>query len=81
MRNIQICVGSSCHLRGSYKIIELMKEYIADYGLQDSVRLSGAFCLGKCTDGVSIKIDDEVICGVSSENLRDILDKYIYQKK
>ena len=30
MKNISICVGSSCHLKGSYKIIELAKDYIAN---------------------------------------------------
>ena len=49
--NISVCVGSSCHLRGSYNIIELMKSNLARYGLTDRVNLGAAFCLGKCTEG------------------------------
>ena len=46
--NIYVCVGSSCHLKGSYQIIELMKKALEDNGLTDQVNLSAAFCLGKC---------------------------------
>ncbi len=77
---VYVCVGSSCHLKGSYDIINLMKENIAKNGLEDTVELSGAFCLGKCTEGVSIKVEDEVICGVSKENFNEIFDKYILKK-
>ena len=55
MKNISICVGSSCHLKGSYKIIELAKDYIANHNIGDKVNLGAAFCLGRCTDGVTMK--------------------------
>ena len=70
MKNISICVGSSCHLKGSYKIIELAKDYIANHNIGDKVNLGAAFCLGRCTDGVTIKIDDEIICGVNENNFQ-----------
>ena len=75
--NIYVCVGSSCHLKGSYEIINLMKENIAKNSLEDKVNLSAAFCLGKCTNGVSIKINDEIICGVSAENFMEIFSKHV----
>ena len=55
LMKICVCVGSSCHLKGSYDIINLMKAALEKYGLTDTVDLSAAFCLGKCTHGVSIK--------------------------
>ena len=75
--NIFVCVGSSCHLRGSAKIVELIKDAVKENNLEDKIKLSGAFCLGKCTEGVSIKIDDEIICGVSPDNFDDIFQKYV----
>ncbi len=78
--DISICVGSSCHLRGSYDIIELMKKKLEENGIADKVNLGAAFCLGKCTDGVSVKIDDDIICGVSAENFDEIFDKYVLKK-
>lgn len=78
--DIYICIGSSCHLRGSYKIINLMKENLEKNKLSEKVNLSAAFCLGKCTDGVTIKVDDEIICGVSETNFADVFSKYILEE-
>lgn len=74
---IYVCVGSSCHLKGSYDVIQLMKQELANNHLEDKVSLSAAFCLGKCKDGVSVKIDDEIICGISKDNFIDFFDKHI----
>ena len=45
---VNVCVGSSCHLKGSYKIISLLTEAVKAHGLGDKVELGAAFCLGKC---------------------------------
>ncbi|MBE5039246.1 (2Fe-2S) ferredoxin domain-containing protein [Ructibacterium gallinarum] len=74
---ISVCVGSSCHLRGSYDIINLMKENIESRHLEDKVELAAAFCLGKCTDGVSVKIDDEIVVGVNKENFDQIFKEHV----
>lgn len=74
---ISVCVGSSCHLRGSYDIINLMKENIAGHQLEEKVDLAAAFCLGKCTDGVSVKIGDEIVVGVNKDNFDEIFQKYV----
>ncbi|MEE0102240.1 MAG: (2Fe-2S) ferredoxin domain-containing protein [Acutalibacteraceae bacterium] len=81
MMKVYVCVGSSCHLRGSYDIINLMKERLEENGLADKVELSAAFCLGKCTEGVSVKVDDEIICGVSKDNFDEMFNTYILQKQ
>ena len=63
---IYVCVGSSCHLKGSHTIVKLMKKAIADYNLTDKVELKATFCLGHCTDGPSVKVGDEVF-GMTEE--------------
>lgn len=75
--DIYVCVGSSCHIKGSYPIIELLKENIAKHHLENKVNLKASFCLGKCTNGVSIKVDDKIICGVTQENFMDVFNQYI----
>lgn len=77
---IYICVGSSCHLKGSYNIINLMKEALEKNGLTDKVELKAAFCLGKCTSGVTMKVDDEMVTGVSVDNFDEIFKKHILEK-
>lgn len=75
--NISICVGSSCHLKGSYDIIQLMKQSLEEHQLEDRVHLGAAFCLGRCTDGVSVKIDEEIICGISRENFSEFFEQNV----
>jgi len=78
--NVYICVGSSCHIKGSYDIIQLLKEAVANHHLEDKVNLLAAFCLGRCMDGVTVKINEEIICGVSKENFSDFFHHYILEK-
>ena len=75
--DIKVCIGSSCHLRGSYDIINLMKDALKENGLDETVGMSAAFCLGHCGDGVSIKVDDQVISGVTKENFNEIFSRYV----
>lgn len=77
---VYVCVGSSCHLKGSYDIIQLVKEKLAKDGLTEKVSFKATFCLGKCTNGVSMKIDGEIVTGVSKENFDTIYEKYIASK-
>lgn len=60
MVELNICVGSACHLKGSYKVVEDFKKYVENYNLKDKVVIKAAFCLGHCTEAVSIKINDEI---------------------
>ena len=66
---VQICVGSSCHIKGAPEIAELMNKYIKDNRLEEEIVLSGSFCLGKCNRvGVTITVNDEVFAGVTKES-------------
>lgn len=69
---IKVCIGSSCHLRGSYEVIEKLKKLIADNGLGDKVNLAASFCLGKCGAGVTVTCDGEFWDGVTPETVEKI---------
>ena len=56
---ITICIGSSCHLKGSKKIVSRLQELVDEKGLADKVELAATFCLGRCAEGVSVMVDDE----------------------
>ena len=69
---VQICVGSSCHLKGSQDIVELLQAAIAEYQLEDDVILSGSFCIGKCNRvGVTVQVNDDVHVGITKEYFRE----------
>ncbi len=66
---IQVCIGSSCHLKGSYEIVEAFKKAIDENKIEDEVTLTGSFCIGKCNrEGVTVQIDDEIFTGVTIGN-------------
>ena len=75
---IQICVGSSCHLKGSPEIVELFQKAIADKGLEDEVTLAASFCIGKCgREGVTVQIDDDIHVGVTRENFKEFFEENV----
>lgn len=69
---IQICIGSACHLRGSYDVIEKLKALIAADKTDDLIALKASFCLGRCGEFVTLKADDEFIEGVNAETIEQI---------
>ena len=75
---VQICVGSSCHLKGSEEIVALFEDAIAEHHIEDDVVLSGSFCIGKCSRvGVTVQVDDDVHVGITTENFREFFKKNI----
>lgn len=78
---ICVCVGSYCHLQGSYTIIDMLKERIKQEGLTDQIEVQAAFCLGKCgSHGVSMKFDQEIVAGVTQESFNQVFDQYVLKK-
>ncbi len=65
---IQVCIGSSCYLKGSEDIVSLLQEKIGEYNLEDKITLTGSFCLGKCNRlGVTVQVDDDIYTGITKE--------------
>ena len=78
---IQICVGSSCHLKGSSDIIELLEKAVADHHLETEVTLAGSFCIGKCNRiGVTVQVDDEIYTGITRENFKEFFTENVLNK-
>jgi len=57
---VTICIGSSCHIKGSRLVVEQLQNLIAKHNLNDKVELSGSFCMGKCQQGICVTINDKV---------------------
>ena len=75
---VQVCVGSSCHLKGSQDIVELLEQAIEEHKIADDVVLSGSFCIGKCNRvGVTVQVNDDVHVGITTENFREFFKKNI----
>ncbi len=77
---VDVCVGSSCHLKGSYDVIQKLQKLIAENNLEDKVTLKASFCLGNCSNGVSMRIDGKVVSNANPENIEDIFKEQILVK-
>ena len=78
---IQVCVGSSCHLKDSPEIVELLQKAVEEYHLEDEVTLAGSFCIGKCNRvGVTIQVDDDIHVGITKENFKEFLQENVLNK-
>ena len=75
---VQVCVGSSCHLKGSADIVELFEKAVKDHNIEDEVVLSGSFCIGKCNRvGVTVQVNDDIHVGITRENFKEFFTEHI----
>ncbi len=58
---VTVCIGSSCYVKGSRQVVEILQRRIQEHGLEDKVNIAGMFCMGKCQDSVCVMLDDRVI--------------------
>ena len=78
---IQICVGSSCHLKGSADIVQLMQKAVEEGHLENEITLAGRFCTGRCNRiGVTIQVDDEIYTGVTRESFQAFWNENVLKK-
>ena len=70
---VTICIGSSCHVKGSRYVVEKLEKLIENHSVSDKVELEGTFCLGECQQGVCVKIDNEIF-SVSPDTVEEFFN-------
>lgn len=73
---ITVCIGSSCHLKGSRQVVEQLQHKISESGLNDKVELGGTFCMGSCQKGVCVTVDDRFF-SVTPDTVEDFFQKEV----
>jgi NADH:ubiquinone oxidoreductase subunit E len=76
---VTVCIGSSCHLKGSRQVVEGLQALIAENNLKDKVELGGTFCIANCRNGVCVTVDDKVF-SVSPDTVEDFFKTEILEK-
>ena len=76
---VTVCIGSSCHIKGSRQVVEQLQNLIKENNLDDKVDLGGTFCLGKCQQGVCVTVDDE-FHSVTPETVGEFFKNEIAEK-
>ena len=76
---VTVCIGSSCHLKGSRQVVEALREMIEDNDVGDKVDIAGTFCLGQCQKGVCVTIGDDFF-SVSPETVEDFFNNEVMKR-
>ena len=84
---VKICIGSSCHLKGSYDVVQGMRGILRKYDVEDLVELQASFCFGQCAHGVVMKAEEALdgsedifVRGVNKDNVEEKFLNEIYPK-
>lgn len=77
---ITICVGSSCHIKGSHQFIDYLQKAIPAYNLEEKIILKASFCIGNCSEGINIKVDDEIITLHHVDELKELFTKRLVEE-
>ncbi|MDY3304273.1 MAG: (2Fe-2S) ferredoxin domain-containing protein [Clostridia bacterium] len=76
---VTVCIGSSCHIKGSRQVVEQLQQLIGENNLKDKVELGGTFCMGECQKGVCVTVDD-VFFSVAPETTDEFFKNEILSK-
>ena len=76
MLKITVCIGSSCHIKGSRQVVSELQRLIAERSLSEKVELGGTFCMGQCQAGVCVTVNGEFF-SVTPDNVGEFFDKEI----
>ena len=79
MLKITVCIGSSCHIKGSRQVVEQLQYLIAENKLGDKVELGGTFCMGKCQQGVCVTVND-AFYSVTPETVNEFFYNEVIKK-
>ncbi len=76
---ITVCIGSSCHIKGSRQVVEKLQSLIEENKVADKVELAGTFCMGQCQKGVCVTLDD-AFHSVSPDTVVDFFNNEVLAK-
>ena len=76
---ITVCIGSSCHIKGSRQVVEELQSLIAEHNIGEKVELGGTFCMGKCQLGVCVTVNDDFF-SVTPDTVGDFFTKEVLSR-
>ncbi len=76
MLEIKVCVGTSCHLKGSYNVLSTLLGSLESSKLHDRAHVQAAFCMGACGQGVCVSLDGERFA-VEPERAQEFFEQHV----
>lgn len=77
MITINVCIGSACHLKGSYNVINKLQALVEERGLGNEITIKGAFCLGECVKPVSVRVNEGAVYSVNEDKVEEFFQEVI----
>lgn len=78
---ISVCIGSACHVKGSYNVISSLQSLIEEHDVSKEVEVKAVFCLGQCAQAVAVSVDDDPkIYSLNAKNTKEFFDTVIMPK-
>ncbi|MDD2458869.1 MAG: NAD(P)H-dependent oxidoreductase subunit E [Eubacteriales bacterium] len=71
MKTVYVCIGSACHVKGSYPVIAELTRLQDKTPPEHAYEIKAVFCLGHCTRAVSVRIDDGPVQTVSPSTVTE----------
>jgi NADH:ubiquinone oxidoreductase subunit E len=78
---MHICLGSSCFSRGNKEVVMFIRDYLKKNHLEDKVIFKGARCMGNCSKGPNLRIDDRIEEEVTIARIEEILERELVRLK
>lgn len=79
MVKVIVCIGSSCHIKGSRQVVEELQKLVAESNTEDQIELGGTFCMGRCQEGVCVTVDGDFY-SVSPETVEEFFTKEVLKR-
>ena len=73
MTTVTVCVGSSCHIKGSRRVIVRFDELLKEHGLESDIELKGSFCMERCGEGLNWQIGE---LPVTSKTVEEAIETF-----
>lgn len=74
---VEVCVGSSCYVKGSNQVVAYLKQLIAENHWEDQVQIKGAFCMQMCSEGLGVKVNGRPLSKLGLHNVQEELKRAI----
>jgi NADH-quinone oxidoreductase subunit G len=72
---VSVCVGTSCYLRGSQKLLQELLRHVEEHDLEDAVEIQATFCMEACDRGPTVRVAGQVLHGADLAAVQGLLDQ------
>ena len=82
-KELLCCGGTGCHASNSAELMDNLRKYIKEAGLENDVKVVQTGCFGFCAQGPIVKVmpDNVFYVQVTPDDAREIVEKHIVGKE